>query len=79
MENFNLHKNKISKKSVNFDLNKNIIHQTYSPKEYDRTSIRSLMFRSFQYEWTNMKMEINDYKLLEMIVHMDNIHFIRFY
>jgi len=63
------------KKSVKF--NNNVIeHITYSPREYDRHPIDSVLYkRSYNrvsdQEWNNIYVILDIYKLYEMNVHKD--------
>lgn len=66
------------KKHVSFNLDKNEILNTYSPDEYDRTSIDSILYlkslqRLNQNEWNNIITELNNFKMNEMISHKDSI------
>lgn len=71
----NISMNIRQKKSVKF--NNNIIeHITYSPKEYDRSQIDSILYRrGYQrvsdQEWNNVHIILDIYKLYEMNVHKD--------
>lgn len=66
------------KKSVNFNLNKNTIHEVYSEDEYDRHQIDSILYlkcykRINQNEWSDIFIKLNYYKMEEMIVHKESL------
>lgn len=65
-------------KKVSFNLNKNIICITYSPNEYSRRQIDSILYlKSYkkinEHEWKAMLRELNNYKFSEMLIHKDSI------
>jgi hypothetical protein len=63
------------KKTVTF--NNNVIeHITYSPREYDRSQIDSILYRrGYQrvsdQEWNSVHIILDIYKMFEMNVHKD--------
>lgn len=66
-------------KHVNFDLNKNTIHYTYSKQEYDRFQIDSSLYlysykKISDIDWIKLKIDLYIYKKNEMLVHIDSIH-----
>jgi hypothetical protein len=69
-------------KRVTFQLEKNQIHTTYSSEEYDRHVIDSILYmRGYRKvsdeEWSNIFVELNNYKTTQMIVHKDSIQNIK--
>lgn len=65
-------------KKVQFNLNLNKTHETYSKEDYDRFPIDSILYlkcynRVSNKEWTSILLELKHYKLYEMIVHKDNL------
>ncbi len=70
------------KKQVRFDTNKNTMYETYSPDEYDRHQIDSILYQKAynmisNEEWLSILSELQRYKLLEMLVHKNSINNIR--
>ena len=66
-------------KQVSFNLTKNIVHQTYSKKDYDRGQIDSTLYlycygRITQVQWIRVLWDLNEFKSKEMIVHIDSLH-----
>lgn len=69
-------------KRVTFQLDKNQIHITYSSEEYDRHVIDSILYmRGYRKisdeEWSNIFVELNNYKTTQMKVHKDSIQNIK--
>lgn len=65
-------------KQVRFDFEKNTVHETYTVTEYDRHSIKSILYkkcfnRISDEDWDNMLKDLNTFKLTEMTVHKDSI------
>jgi hypothetical protein len=61
-------------KTVNFDLNQNVIYITYSRQEYDRSSIDHVLYRRAYRRISDEEMNaiyvnLDLYKLYEMPVH----------
>lgn len=64
-------------KKVTFN-NTAVIYKTYSPDEYCRHQIDSVLYRKMynrisQEEWNNIYITLDIYKLYEMIVHKDSL------
>lgn len=61
-------------KTVNFNLNTNIVYNTYSPQEYDRTCIDHVLYK-YAYghisdeDIKSIYVNLDLYKLYEMSVH----------
>lgn len=65
-------------KSVSFNLEQNIIYDTYSFSDYNRTQIDSFVYKMTFKQVTNKKLldifnQLNKYKLEEMVVHKDSL------
>ena len=63
---------------VNFDLDKNCYYDTYSPDEYDRHSIDSVLYRKSlnkisNKEWDEAINDLTRFKLYEMVVHKQSV------
>ena len=63
---------------VIFNLTNNKVYYTYSPSDYDRMQIDSIMYKKCfnkisEQEWQEIINELNHYKLNEMIVHTESI------
>ncbi len=66
------------KKTVQWALERNIVYETYSPSDYDRHSIDSVMYlkaynRLSNYEWVSIFKDLNLYKKYEMLVHYESV------
>lgn len=66
------------KKNVSFNLN-DTIFTTYSPKDYDRFQIDSVLYRKnynriSDDEWRTIFINLDLYKLYEMRVHKDSLN-----
>lgn len=65
-------------KTVSFNLDNNIVFETYSKDDYDRRQIYSTLWRkaynriTFQ-EWRSIYESLNKFKCEEMIIHKDSI------
>ena len=66
-------------KKVLFNLDNNQIFDTYTPDEYNRFQIDSVMYRRnwrkvSDQEWHSIYVILDLYKLYDMPVHQDSIH-----
>lgn len=66
-------------KSVDFNLNQNIVYITYSRDEYDRSSIDHVLYRRAYRRISDDEMQsiyvnLDLYKLYEMPVHKSSLH-----
>ena len=65
-------------KQVSFNLDNNKTYTTYSHKEYNRYQIDSILYQKaynrikFE-EWQRIWLELNLFKIDEMIVHKDSL------
>ena len=68
----------MNKKSVSFNLGNNRIITTYSPDEYQRHQIDSILYRRnyrrvSDEEWNRVHVLLDLYKIYEMIIHPDSV------
>lgn len=66
------------KKTVNFNLDKNITFITYSSDEYDRTCIDHVLYRKAYRlvsddDFRSIYVSLDLYKLYEMPIHIDSL------
>lgn len=65
-------------KTVKFDLDKNSVYITYSSEDYDRSTIDCILKMKLYgkisiQEWELIWIELNKYKMTEMINHIQSI------
>lgn len=70
---------KLQVKTVTFDLTRNTIHETFSKDDYDRSIISCILYlktckRVSNEEWSQLWMDLNDYKCNEMVVDKASIY-----
>jgi hypothetical protein len=67
-------------KSVTFDFSKNTLHETYHNDDYDRGAYMLTLWQRCRKEitdeqWRDMFVELNNYKMTEMTVHINSIDY----